>query len=165
MPKEIIEKNRWNTISKDVINGNTYVTFESAPAVVVLLYGRNNTVWLMPQQREESGNRLYLKTVGGYLKEEETPADGAARNLLEKVGVKISDLHRVGRVSGYGDAIKVPISPFVCLENEWEHSPAAKAKNELVQFSREKVLTLLESDSIYDDATRIQLLQWLANMR
>lgn len=160
---DIVAENRYSKVVREVIGESEYLKFQSSPAATVLLVGTNlESVFLMRQDREDSGGQSYYKTIGGYLNPGETPEDAVRRNLLAKVGVTLDCApRRVGFVAGYGDAIRIPITPFV--SHHW-HS-VVSAKFPLCEFSTSMLRGLIESpDDIYDDVTRIQVLQFLAKI-
>lgn len=162
---QLVAKTPYSTVVREIIGGNEYLKFSSSPAVTVLLCSGDDTVYLMSQSREDSGGKVFFKTVGGYLNPGESPAEGAKRNLLSKVGVVASEFHQTGYVSGYGDAIKIPITPLVCGDDSWYVSTQPKSGIALVGFNRAELYALLsKEDAIYDDATRIQVLQFLAGI-
>jgi len=133
---------------------------ETGPAACVLLYDIDGNVVVMAQARVETGNKVFYKTVGGYLADGETHEQCLTRNLLNKLGVEATQFTESSRTFGYGDVIKVPIKLYSCGPGNWKVVKDGTCR--CVSLSPMEVRSLINDDIIYDDATRLQLLLSLA---
>lgn len=152
-------KTRYMWAKGKVIGGDLYTEAGTAPAVVVLPYRVNHDnpqsseLVLLEQHRPETGDSV-IKTVGGYIKEGETPEECVQRNLVAKLGFRALDIQRGGRTNGY-TVVDIPIQYFYVTE--WEVVGAPQQGCAPLNTSLSGAIMLARSGNLCDDATVIPI--------
>ncbi len=160
---ETLAQSKWATVARKTIGTAEYLTMTTGPAICVLPYDEQDNLYFIKQPREESGGAVYWKTVGGYLKDDETHEQCVIRNLADKAGVTASEFAEISRTFGYGDVIKVPIRLYFCGPGKWKHTHQGSC--ELVSLSCAEAVAAISDRRWLDDATRLLILLFATNHR
>ncbi|MDD2786391.1 MAG: NUDIX domain-containing protein [Patescibacteria group bacterium] len=152
-------KTRYMWAKGEIVDGDLYTKAGTAPAVVVLPYRVNfddpqrSELVLLEQHRPETGDSL-IKTVGGYIKEGETPEECVQRNLIAKLGFRALDIRCGGRTIGY-TVVNVPIQYFYVTE--WDVVGAPQQGCAPLNSSLSGAIALARAGKLCDDATVIPI--------
>jgi ADP-ribose pyrophosphatase YjhB (NUDIX family) len=152
-------KTRYMWAKGKVVNGDLYTEAGTAPAVVVLPYVEDiftlvaTKLLLLKQHRPETGG-FVIKTVGGYVKEGETPEECVQRNLVAKLGIRARGMECGGSTTGY-TVVHVPIKYF--FVNAWDvvGEPANGCEKNALELN--EAMALARSGQLCDDATVIPI--------
>ena len=157
--EEVIHSNPWWEYKHDkfrLANGQEgdYYYGEIPGSTIIIPITDDGHLILIVQYRYLR-DRKGVEFPGGGLKKDETPGDGAARELAEEIGKQSSDLIKIGSFEALKGVFKDTVHIFIAreLENIPSPQPEATEDIEIIYRRPDEFEDMIKRGEIWDGET------------
>lgn len=159
-----VYKNKWIRVREDkVINPDNSDGFfgivEMIPGSTVLALNKEKEVYLVKEYRYGI-ERESIELMSGGLKENESPLDGAKRELQEELGLGASSWIDLGKVDPFTTIVNSPNYLFLAYNlEELENNPDKEEVLEIYTVPFDTALNMVQNGEITHSASCVLILK------